>query len=405
MSKNKEINWEALLNDEEISVSLSEAPPMVSPSRLSGLLTLNLEIDTTLSDSSENKALPFPHKYERDQIEEEEENDTTSDSISNLKSLHDLDELFADEQNTKAPEENFETYEERSQSENTFNISEELNVKSVGELLSERIHHETSEAVPETENNFSNAKSSHKIPKIDSEPYNYSEDTFDEDYEDDFNSDTEEVTESIKAKSVGWKVVKEKVLNRDSIPVFLVNRKKFSRDLSIRSVDSKSYTATAKSPTEVDKSYATDRTITPTSSKSSGHYKMSSKAVNKSDFSDSTSVENVVLKEPECPRCSCKYPIADLNTKPISVLRGVPLDPQTLVNLSEMSPDKITILNLLKAQYNLTRGILDITNSIISSNLESCTPNHKYTTWKDTKRYIKKHKKTKKREVKTNTKS
>ena len=391
-----EIDWEALLEGKEPELNDSEG--------ISGLISVD-------SDISLSRSTPTARTTSRSQTPSDSNTRDRSHglvevhSFMNLQSVNDLlgpVESPSPELHGTRSASSIKSNVTFSESEpEVFNIAEEINLLSIGDLLPEE----------QLEGSFDESKSqgysSDKFTEAESELDNVTaaasvidEVQEEEEEEDLYTEEDDEISEEIRTKSDGWKSVKDKMLNKGKkIPVFMVGpkKKKLQRDLSFsRSMDK----------TELSQLISGSKT-SKTSMKSEISEKSPTKTFNYTSFtedlttiSDSSELETVTksrtsiteLKfESPCCGCKCKNQTADINMRPIPLFSGVTLDSKTLEELSAMNPDKIALLNMMKAQYNLTKGLIDITSNILNSEIEQCKPTARHTTYEETKKYIRKY--------------
>ena len=388
-----DIDWGALLEGKEPT-----AERILDLSGISGLHSVGSDISISGSTTSRGTGRPYQHQKSN--------NFSDSGSLVNLQSVNDLlAQSPSPEPYRSRSAASFKSNVTFSESEpEVFNIAEEINLLSIADLMPSE--QESSEEASDTELASEREYTTQRY----TDPDNYTE-PITEEHE--YSEIEDEISEDIKTKSEGWKAVKDRMINKGrKIPVFMVGPKKkaISRDLSFNKSLERSelsqLLSTRKSSKSTIKTEASSRKSSIISEKSTFvpttyNYSRSSYTEDITTVSDSsemetvtksstkTSITNIKFAEP-CCKCKCKCQAADLNIKPVG-LRGTVLDPKTLSELAEMNPDKIALLNIMKAQYHLTKGLLDITSGIINSEIDSCQPTARYTSIEETRRYIKKN--------------
>lgn len=422
-----DIDWEALLEGKEPEPHVSDGFE-----DLSGLLSVNSEISITASTQS-NKESSRAKSVDLSE----------SGSFGNLQSVNDL---ISYEQ-SPSPEvpatrsavsvKSNVTFSETSPE--IYNINEDINLLSIGDLVPDEdfemdtqsdagVNFSLSDRRPDKFTKFdtnliSVDESPEKITEVDSYTELYSridnKKAFSEDERsasavvtdskfDDEDIVTEEISEEIDERDAHWRNVKSKVTRNSEIPVFMVGskKKKPSKDLSSSKYKEKNKGIPRKKKSESRKpSISSTRdehnSFKYTSERNEG------KSFNYTSFTEDvttvsetsaaetltqskTSVTNVKFEAP-CCKCKCNNQIADVNIKPIPLFSGMTLDSKTLDELSAMNPDKIALLNMMKAQFNLTKGLIEITSNILKSEIDDCQPTYRHTNLEDTKKLIKKN--------------
>ena len=393
-----EIDWGALLEGKEPEPDGSEA--------ISGLISVDSG-DISISDTTGQSISRTPTPT-RDRTGSASE----AQSFLKLQSVNDLlgqVQSPSPELRTRSAS-SIKSYVTFSESEpEVFNIAEEINLLSIGDLLPEEQLEEGYETSNESKSqNYSSDKFTEAYSESDEEvdlaEASKIEEVQEEEEEEIYTQD-DEISEDIKIKSDGWKNVKNKMLNKgNKIPVFMVGpkKKKFQRDLSFSKDKSEvSQLISSKTLNTSVKSEISSRISTNVSEKSpTKTYNYTSFTEDITTISDSSELETVtksrtsiteVKFNPPCCDCKCKNQTADINMRPIPLFSGTTLDSKTLAELSAMNPDKIALLNMMKAQYSLTKGLIDITSNILNSEIENCKPTARHTTFEETKEYIRKN--------------
>lgn len=404
-----EIDWGALLEGKEPELDGSEA--------ISGLISVDSG-DISISDTTGQSISRTPTPT-RDRAGSA----SGAQSFLKLQSVNDLlgpVQSPSPELRTRSAS-SIKSYVTFSESEpEVFNIAEEINLLSIGDLLPEELE----EGYETSNESKSGVYSSDKFTEAYSESDNEGDSaavsrTEKVEEEEEIISQNDEISEDIKIKSDGWKNVKDKMLNKhNKIPVFMVGpkKKKFQRDLSFSKDKSEvSQLISSKTLNTSVKSEISSRVSTNVSDKSpTKTYNYTSFTEDITTISDSSELETVTKSRtsvtevkftPPCCYCKCKNQTADINMRPIPLFSGTTLDSKTLAELSAMNPDKIALLNMMKAQYNLTRGLIDITSNILNSEIENCKPTARHTTFEETKKYIRKHQPYRRRNGKSSEKS
>ena len=393
-----EIDWGALLEGKEPEPDGSEA--------ISGLISVDSG-DISISDTTGQSISRTPTPT-RDRTGSASE----AQSFLKLQSVNDLlgPALSPSPELRTRSASSIKSYVTFSESEpEIFNIAEEINLLSIGDLLPEEQLEEGYETSNDSKSgNYSSDKFTEAYSEfeeeVDSAEASKIEEVQEEE-EEEINTQDDEISEDIKIKSDGWKNVKNKMLNKgNKIPVFMVGpkKKKFQRDLSFSKDKSEvSQLISSKTLNTSVKSEISSRISTNVSDKSpTKTYNYTSFTEDITTISDSSELETVtksrtsvteVKFNPPCCDCKCKNQTADINMRPIPLFSGTTLDSKTLAELSAMNPDKIALLNMMKAQYSLTRGLIDITSNILNSEIENCKPTARHTTFEETKEYIRKN--------------
>ena len=393
-----EIDWAALLEGEE--------PTPDDPYDISGLISIDSDISISGSTATALTRTPTPTDT-RDRSHSISERH--SYSFMNLQSVNDLlgpvlspsPELHATKSASSIKSNvTFSEYEPE-----VFNLAEEINLLSIGDLLPEE-QLEGEETFNESKY-YSSDKFTEAYSESDEGDVTAAPSVIEEEQETEVYSEDDDISEEIKTKSDGWKSVKERMLNKGKkIPVFMVGpkKKKLQRDLSFsRSMDKTELSQLVSgktSKTSIISEVNTRKSCDVSEKSPTKTYNYSSFTEDVTTISDSSELETVTKSrtslteirfEPPCCGCKCKNQRADMNMRPIPLFSGMTLDSKTLEELSAMNPDKIALLNMMKAQYNLTRGLIDITSNILNSEIDNCKPTSRYTTYEETKEYIKKH--------------
>ena len=427
-----EIDWEALLEGKE--------PEPKDTEDISGLLSVNSdEISITASSTqstkelSKSKSLDLSgsgHFFNLQSVNDLIcQGQSVNDLVSHEQSVNDLvsHEQSLNDLNSFAQSPSPEVHASRSAlsvrsnvtfSEDVpevFNLAEEMNLMSIGDLIPE----EALELDYTTDvNDTSRNTSPDKLTEIDSyteidtftgNRKHYSEDTksilsvLSGTNVDDVDEDivTEDISEEIKEKEDGWSKVKDKLTNKNSdkkIPVFMVGpkNKRLSKDLSFSKSQEMSREKSSRKNNE-ERNRKSSQLSERTEPKSFNYTSFTEDITTVSDTSTAetvtqskTSVTKVKF-DPPCCKCRCVNQVADVNMKPIPLFSGVTLDSKTLDELSAMNPDKVALLNMMKAQFSLTKSLIDITSSILKSEVDDCKPTYRHTNLKETKQFIKKN--------------
>ena len=388
-----EIDWAALLDGK------TPPPRDLISEQLSGLHT-DLDVSlTTTSNTRRNVTVST-----EDSVEE----DDSVASAGSFLNLHDINDLLPESPDLPASKSasSLKSNVTFSESEpEVYNIVEELNLLSIGELsVAEEVTSEASAGGYSGDVFTSVYSETAKSKQTESAITESGGDITEE------GSQSEEIAEDIiKTRSDPWKVAKNRLLNKGTeIPVFMVGPKKkqLHRDLSFSKsneetaspVKSSRISVPSSSRARAGKSGASYTSVISDGPSYNSYTTVSSEDV--TTISESSELQTVtkshrsvteVKLETPCCKCRCQNVEADLNMKPLPLFSGVTLDAGTLEQMSLLNPDKIALLNMMKAQYNLTKGLIEITSGILDSEIGKCRPKFRHTSLEETKRYIKKH--------------